>query len=148
MTIARFLKHGQLWYADLPEYLASGGSLADCLMVAGAPELLERLAGPEANKVDLAISTDWIPGFEAALHRLSKGSAQRGDGWAFYLAAVTPEALVCDPDGAGEAAAADVRWRQEQPVTGAADTMVVGLCPVNSWFFGGIHPDTIYIRRA
>jgi len=34
MKTIRFFKQQEFWYADLPEYIAAGGSFADCEMVA------------------------------------------------------------------------------------------------------------------
>lgn len=43
------------WYADLPAYIAAGGSKEDCEMVAGADRWLSVLAGKE-NSITLDIS--------------------------------------------------------------------------------------------
>ena len=51
----KFEKEGRSWYADLPRYIEQGGAKEDCLMVAGVPELLEKLTSK--NNIILSVST-------------------------------------------------------------------------------------------
>jgi|SRR6478736_2605678 len=80
MIINFFKLQGQ-WFADLPEYIASGGELADCAMVAGADNWLDIIAQGE-DEIGLEISTD--P--ESTLpERIDLISSHEEDG-AFYVA--------------------------------------------------------------
>jgi hypothetical protein len=54
MRTIRFYKEGDLWYADLPEYIAAGGTKEDCLMVEGADTWLNFLA--DGDEVTLKVS--------------------------------------------------------------------------------------------
>ena len=51
----KFVKVQDQWFADLPEYIESGGSYADCAMVAGADSWLDIIAQGE-NEVELELS--------------------------------------------------------------------------------------------
>jgi len=134
-----FIKEGPAWYADLPEYLQAGGSKADCLMVAGAPQLIEHLGEPLQTRLSVQISLDLIEGFDAVLCRVDPETAERGMAqgvnlprdWGWYL--VTCFHLPVSPT-----------WSTDARVP--ADTFLIGLCGVSSWFFGGGHPGTIYVK--
>lgn len=129
-----FIKVDGLWYADLPEYIAQGGSFASCLMVAGAPELIEMLGGKGKDRVEVEIGLEWFPGFDAILNKEVEGEVAEEDGsWATYLTTV---------------------YDREYPQSMTAvrpiksTSFYVGLCPVNKWVFGGYHPDAIYLKRT
>lgn len=47
----RFYNRDGSWYADLPEYIESGGTEADCLMVSGADTWLDFLSNYGDNIV-------------------------------------------------------------------------------------------------
>jgi hypothetical protein len=57
MKAYKFIKTGQEWYIDLPEYLEQGGSIGDLQMVDGADKMLDLMAGNE-NTVTLLISKE------------------------------------------------------------------------------------------
>jgi hypothetical protein len=40
----KFIKTGQEWYIDLPEFIAQGGSIGDLQMVDGADKMLDMMA--------------------------------------------------------------------------------------------------------
>ena len=51
------------WYADLPEYIASGGTKADCEMVCGADDWLDILSQGE-SEITLVLDTEPFKGAE------------------------------------------------------------------------------------
>ena len=61
MKAYKFIKTGQDWYIDLPEYLEQGGSVGDLQMVDGADKMLDIMAGSE-NSVTLHISKEQFEG--------------------------------------------------------------------------------------
>ena len=130
-----FIKLDGSWYADLPQYIEQGGTLGECLMVAGAPQLIESLGG--VDRLTVEISTDWIPIYDAFLSKIYSTKTDEegeenltGPGWSYYATMVTM---------LSHQANADI---QSQPYK----TLNVGLCPVNAWVFGGTHPDMIFIK--
>ena len=50
----RFIREGNRWYIDVPEFLEQGGSKADLEMVSGADTMLDMMAGGK-NEVTLVI---------------------------------------------------------------------------------------------
>lgn len=133
--IVTFIKIDGSWYADLPEYIEQGGTLGECLMVAGAPQLIESLGG--VDKLTVQISTEWFSGCDAILSKVystqtdDEGlNTESGPGWTYYAAIIL---LQQTNAGVGS-----------QPYK----TLNVGLCPVNAWVFGGTHPNTIFIKLA
>lgn len=52
----RFVREGEEWYIDLPEYLEQGGNKGDLQMVSGADTMLDIIA-EEKNEVVLQIDT-------------------------------------------------------------------------------------------
>jgi len=128
----KFIKVQGAWYADLPQYIEDGGNFADCLMVAGAPELIEKLGGTDSLTV--TISDKWIEGSHAILikdyatYTEDDPADLSGPGWSYYVALILPRRISKDPSS---------------PFT---ETFSVGLCPVNAWVFGGQHPNTIFIK--
>lgn len=44
----KFIKTGNDWYIDLPEFLEQGGSIGDLQMVDGADKMLDMMAGKES----------------------------------------------------------------------------------------------------
>src|ERR1700744_1220254 len=63
MKVYKFIKEGDLWYIDLPEFLESGGSKGDLQMVAGADMMLE-LISDGVKEVSLSLDTEPFPGSE------------------------------------------------------------------------------------
>ena len=127
----KFIKVQNSWYADLPQYIEDGGSFADCLMVAGAPDLIEKLGG--VDNLTVTVSDNWIEGYHAVLTKdystyTDDDSGEEGFGWSYYVALILPRRITKDPTS---------------PFT---ETLSVGLCPVNAYVFGGYHPDTIFIK--
>ena len=51
MKSYKFIKTGQEWYIDLPEFLEQGGSIGDLQMVDGADKMLDMMAGIESTVV-------------------------------------------------------------------------------------------------
>jgi hypothetical protein len=124
-----FIKIQDSWYANIPEYLEQGGLFSDCLMVAGAPELIEKLGGEITLTV--TVSDKWIDGYHAALMKdyvTNTSEESESSNWSYYVALIFPRRITKDPTS---------------PFT---ETLNVGLCPVNAWVFGGSHPDTIFIK--
>jgi hypothetical protein len=127
-SIISFLKVGESWYADLPHYIEQGGSFASCLMVAGAPELIEMMAGNDAKRASFEVNTEWFSGFEAVLNKEGEADVPDEEGsWAKYLT------TVCD------------RTKSVHDTLHSV-SLYVGLCPVNKWVFGGQHPNSIYLK--
>jgi hypothetical protein len=62
----KFLKTGQDWYMDLPEYLAEGGSIGDLQMVEGADKMLDVIAGNETTVI-LSISKEIFNGADVLI---------------------------------------------------------------------------------
>jgi hypothetical protein len=127
-----FIKQEGLWYADLPEYIEQGGSFASCLMVAGAPELIEMMAGKDAKRATFEVNVEWFAGFEAILNKEVEGEIDEEEGsWATYLTTVYKR---------------DSHNTQVMPRVVESTSFYVSLCPVNKWVFGGQHPDSIYLK--
>jgi hypothetical protein len=61
MKAYRFIKTGQEWFIDLPEYLEQGGSIGDLQMVDGADKMLDLMAENEST-VTLLISKEQFEG--------------------------------------------------------------------------------------
>lgn len=66
------------WYANLPEYIAQGGTHEDTQMVLGADTLLDILA-QGADTVNLRVSDEFEEGW--AELQLSKLSSEEGGGY-------------------------------------------------------------------
>jgi hypothetical protein len=132
MNTLHFVREGKLWYADLPEYLSLGGCKEDCLMVSGAPELIELFAHGKSS-VTVQVSPFWMPGFQAVLSRRIYHSTMDSNGWGWYFATVYDYEVAHDGDDARAIGAVSLK---------------VGLCPVNAWVFDGQHPDTIYVKAV
>lgn len=47
----RFIKEGEEWYVDLPDYIDQGGHKGDLQMVQGADTMLEMIAGDEKEVI-------------------------------------------------------------------------------------------------
>lgn len=76
--LIKFEKIQGLWYAILPEYIEQGGDFNDCLMVDGAPEMLDKLSN-NGDEVTLILSETPMD----SDCRLSKYDEESG--WGFYL---------------------------------------------------------------
>jgi hypothetical protein len=61
MKTYRFIKTGENWYIDLPEYLEQGGSIGDLQMVEGADTMLDVMA-ENKDKVTLTIARELFQG--------------------------------------------------------------------------------------
>ncbi len=57
MKTYKFIKRGNDWYIDLPEYLEQGGSIGDLQMIDGADKMLDMMAANESSIV-LSISKE------------------------------------------------------------------------------------------
>jgi hypothetical protein len=57
----KFIKEGQAWYIDLPEFLEAGGSKGDLQMVEGADTMLD-LISEDAKEVSLVLDREPFPG--------------------------------------------------------------------------------------
>jgi len=57
MKAYRFIKTGNDWYIDLPEYIEQGGTMGDLQMVDGADKMLDMMAGKEKT-VDIILSKE------------------------------------------------------------------------------------------
>ena len=57
----RFIREGNEWFIDLPEFLAQGGSKADLQMVSGADTMLDIIAGNDAD-VNIKMDTESYEG--------------------------------------------------------------------------------------
>ena len=115
-----FSKEGSLWYVDLPGY---PGSKADLLMVANADVLLERLSrGAPSVSVRVAIEHDAIFSKQADLV-LAKTEVSPTD-WGVYKVFNQVEGKFANLP------------------------KEIGLCPVNKFVWGGVHPDVIFMERC
>ena len=76
--IIKFEKIQDLWYAILPEYIEAGGDFNDCLMVDGAPEMLDRLSN-NGDEITLVLSNKEMD-YDCRLSKYDEES-----GWGFYL---------------------------------------------------------------
>jgi hypothetical protein len=47
----KFVKSGNDWYIDLPEFLEQGGSIGDLQMIDGADKMLDIMAGNESSVI-------------------------------------------------------------------------------------------------
>ena len=61
MKTYKFIKTGQDWYIDLPEFIQQGGSIGDLQMVDGADKMLDMMAGNE-SAVTLCIAKEKFEG--------------------------------------------------------------------------------------
>lgn len=61
MKSYKFIKTGQDWYIDLPEFLEQGGCIGDLQMVDGADKMLDLMAGNE-NFVVVNVAKDAFEG--------------------------------------------------------------------------------------
>jgi hypothetical protein len=77
--LIEFQKIQGLWYAILPEYIDQGGDFNDCLMVDGAPEMLDKLSN-NGESVLLILSETETSDYDC---RLSKYDEE--DDWGYYL---------------------------------------------------------------
>lgn len=59
MKEIEFYKKENRWYANLPDYISSGGTEADCEMVSGADEWLDYLS-KNGNSITLILSNEPI----------------------------------------------------------------------------------------
>ena len=62
----RFVREGEEWYIDLPEYLEQGGNKGDLQMVSGADTMLDIIA-EEKDEVVLQIDTKPFEGADELL---------------------------------------------------------------------------------
>jgi hypothetical protein len=61
MTKYKFIKTGNDWYIDLPEYIEQGGSIGDLQMVEGTDKMLDMMAGTH-NTVLLTLAKEPFEG--------------------------------------------------------------------------------------
>lgn len=118
-----FIKKDSSWYADLPDYLASGGTFESCVMVAGSDQLIEWLAKGK-DEVTLIVSlkplrTNNKLDHDVLLVRESTDVELFEDAGGATYSAMLPEPQMfvnC--------------W----------------LCTVNTFVFGGTHPEIIFVK--
>ena len=61
MKACKFIKTGQDWYIDLPEFIEQGGSVGDLQMIDGADKMLDIMAGNE-NSVIVFVAREQFEG--------------------------------------------------------------------------------------
>lgn len=66
MKTYKFIKTGNEWFIDLPEYLEQGGNIGDLQMVDGADKMLDIMAAGESIVV-LTISKEKFDGADALI---------------------------------------------------------------------------------
>ena len=66
MKAYRFLKTGEEWHMELPEYLEQGGTIGDLQMVEGADKMLDMMAGT-ATIVVLSIAKELFEGADVLI---------------------------------------------------------------------------------
>ena len=66
MKSYRFVRTGEDWYIDLPEFIEGGGSRGDLQMVDGADKMLDLMAGNE-NEVTLHIEKEPFEGADVLM---------------------------------------------------------------------------------
>jgi hypothetical protein len=130
MFYHRFYKEstGQ-WYIDLPKYIESGiGTKANLLMVAGADQFLEELAKGD-DEVTL-VFTDYLP-------------VIKNEKWIHLSRSIEKSDLLAESLGEEYEYGATYKMVYN-PEDVKTDTM--WLCPVTSYVFGGVYPNSIYVR--
>lgn len=65
----RFYKEENRWYIDFPEFIASGGTYGELLMVAGADSMLDFLSG-KGDSVVLDFSEAELPNYKIKLRKI------------------------------------------------------------------------------
>lgn len=61
MKAYKFIKTGQDWYIDLPEFIEQGGSIGDLQMIDGADKMLDMMAENE-NSVTMYVAKEQFEG--------------------------------------------------------------------------------------
>lgn len=118
--IFRFFKdEDNLWNIDLPEYIQSGGMLADLYMVAGADEFLDYLSKGK-KEVDMRLSNKEFQNAER-LHFLELG---RKEGFEYGTGA----------------------WYNLINYNNEYHYTKMWLCDVTKWIFAGEFPGIIYFK--
>ena len=77
----RFLKTGEEWYINLPEYIKQGGSVSNLQMVEGADTMLDVIAGT-AGSVVLGFSKEKFDGADVLILK-EKAEPIKGGGYYF-----------------------------------------------------------------
>ena len=78
MEIKFYKEANNCWYADLPDYIESGGTKEDCQMVAGADTWLDILA-QEQNEIILTLDVNEFDGAEKlTLEKTDEGFPELG----------------------------------------------------------------------
>lgn len=119
----RFYKEAGTWYIDLPAYLEAGlGTKANLMMVAGADILLDQLSN---QGTDVTVHIETAPYAEQtyAIKKIGIGKDQD-----------LLEALGHAPVDYGAYYKAD------------QNGLILWLCPVTEYIFGGDYPENIYIH--
>lgn len=90
--IVTFYVENGLWYADLPEYIAQGGTKEDCQMVAGADIFLDIISDC-ADEITLILSDEPFQGArQLTLQHLNLDNPQEG---ATYVADNSLDMWLC-----------------------------------------------------
>ncbi len=66
MKSYRFIRNGNNWYIDLPEFLEQGGSMGDLQMVEGADKMLDMMA-KDKDSVALTIAREPFEGADSLI---------------------------------------------------------------------------------
>ena len=70
----KFEKTQGQWYAVLPEYIEAGGDYADCLMVDGAPFMLDRLSNNGTEITVMVMQDTYIEDSDAVLTKYAESN--------------------------------------------------------------------------
>lgn len=74
----KFYKETDLWYADIPEYIQSGGTKDDCMMVSGADTWLEFISNGK-SEIELKIGVEHFEEAEVLnIHQTDEGFPEYG----------------------------------------------------------------------
>ena len=120
----RFYREGKEWYADIPEYINSGGRKSDLLMVDGADTLLEKLSGKN-NHITLRISKKKFK--EATISMRREKTEKREEIIAYESRSENDEGV----------------WYEVLELNGKTSDHKFWLCPVTVYVFGDF-PEEIF----
>lgn len=116
----RFYKEDSSWFADLPEYIESGGTKAQCQMVYGADTWLDIISN-NSNEITLELSNEPFDGADKLSFESSTEAFEEEELGAYYRIGFFE----------GENHTNKRLW----------------LCPVTLYVFGE-YPKKIYYKRA
>lgn len=126
----RFYKQNNFWYIDLPEFLEAGlGNQANLMMVAGSDKFLDLLS-ENGSEVLVKFSGEPFKGHTTRMEKKRLGM----------------DKVLLDSIGHPEVdygAYYNVSMHEHKPFSHE-----LWLCPVTEYVFGGIYPDTIYVKKT